>query len=70
MVCILCYTICMMKHTLKRRTIHITTLQEQALKKVSELSGYSVAEIIRRAIDEYIERRYADVSHYTDKPTR
>ena len=61
------YTLYTMKHLMKVKRLHITTLQDQYLKKVSELTGYSVAEIIRRAIDEYVERRFPDVSEYTDK---
>jgi len=52
---------------MKSRHVHISTLQDKWLKEVSDLTGYSVAELIRRAIDEYIERRFPDVSDYTDK---
>lgn len=52
---------------MKRTNYYISTLQIQRMKRVSEISGYSVSEIVRRAIDEYIEGRYPDVSHDTDK---
>ena len=56
-----------MKYTLKKKLVHFGTLQIQQLKEISNLTGYSVAELIRRAVDEYIERRYPDVSGNQDK---
>ncbi|MFW6028707.1 MAG: ribbon-helix-helix domain-containing protein [Halanaerobiales bacterium] len=38
-------------------TTHITKEQEKFLSKKSEKTGVPKAEIIRRAINEYIERR-------------
>ena len=55
---------------LKRKIIQLSEMQMKQLKKIASITGFSDAEIIRRAFDEYVERRYADVSHYTDKPTR
>ena len=55
---------------LKQKHIYLTVVQEQKLKEYSnQTGGLSVSEIIRRAIDEYLERRLQNVSHYSDKST-
>jgi len=41
---------------MKRINCHLTNLQIKQLKKLSKEVGLSVAEIIRRAIDEYITK--------------
>ena len=58
-----------MKHEMKRTHIYLSTLQIKNLKEVSKITGYSMAEIIRRAIDEYIEGRFPYVSLNSDKST-
>ena len=58
-----------MKNILEKKLVHFGSLQIQQLKEISNLTGYSVAELIRRAVDEYIERRYPDVSDYPNKST-
>ena len=41
---------------MKRVNYHLTELQIKQLKKLSKQTGLSMAELIRRAIDEYIKR--------------
>ncbi len=41
---------------MKRVNYHLTDSQIKALQKESEKSGLSVAELIRRAVDDWIER--------------
>lgn len=43
-----------------RKQLHITKKQEQYLKRVSHESGYTEAELVRRALDEYIKRQEGD----------
>ena len=43
-------------HTMKRVNYHLTTKQIEALKQASESTGLSVAEIIRRAIDLWMQK--------------
>lgn len=40
---------------MKRTNVHLTEPQLKALEKVSKSTGLSVAEIIRRAVDAYLE---------------
>ena len=40
-----------------RTNIHLTEKQLEALRKLSEDTGLTVAEHIRRAIDEYLETK-------------
>lgn len=42
---------------MERVNIHLTPGEVQSLKHFSNLTGVSRAEVIRRAIDEYIRRR-------------
>jgi len=46
------YGVCM-----KRVNYHLTEKQLEALRQESEKSGLSVAELIRRAVDAFLERR-------------
>ena len=46
------YTICM-----KRVNYHLTEMQIKQLKELSMRTGLTVAELIRRAIDEYVKRQ-------------
>jgi len=43
--------------TMKRVNYHLTQKQIESLKKLSKETGLSVAELIRRAIDEYLEKK-------------
>jgi hypothetical protein len=42
---------------MKRTEHHLTDLQIKKLKKLSKESGISVAELIRRAIDEFLKNK-------------
>jgi predicted DNA-binding protein len=42
---------------MKRVNYHLTEQQIAKLKKLSEKTGLKVADLIRRAIDEYLEKR-------------
>ena len=44
-------------------------MQVNQLKNITQKTGFTESEIIRRALDEFIERRYPDVSQYQDKST-
>jgi len=43
--------------TMKRVNYHLTLKQIKSLKKLSKETGLSVAELIRRAIDDYLEKK-------------
>lgn len=43
---------------MKRINIHLTDLQIKELKKLSDNKGISVAEIVRRAIDDYLRKQF------------
>jgi hypothetical protein len=43
--------------TVKRKHIFLSDAQLKALGEVRKSSGLSLAEVIRRAVDEYLERR-------------
>jgi hypothetical protein len=45
------------EETMIRTAIHLTEKQVEDLKQESNDTGLPVAEIIRRAIDEYLEKR-------------
>jgi hypothetical protein len=55
---------------MERYQIHLTRPQLIALKKVAKASGTKVAELIRRAIDDYLVTRYARVrsTDFTGNP--
>lgn len=43
-------------HTImKRITLHMTVKQIESLKKLSKSTGLKLAEIVRRAVDEFIK---------------
>lgn len=42
---------------MKRINIHLTDLQIKELKKLSDNTGISVSELVRRAIDEYLRKQ-------------
>lgn len=46
-----------------RVTYHLSPRQLERLRVESERSGLSVAELIRRAVDEWIERRGNPATH-------
>lgn len=43
-----------------RTAIHITEKQHEELRRESEETGLPMAELIRRAIDEFLEKRRED----------
>ena|GEM_PF-1025189 len=43
--------------TMKRVNYHLTDLQIMRLQGLSTKTGLAVAEIIRRAVDEYLDRK-------------
>ena len=47
----LCYNVCM-----KRVAMFFTELQRQRLRSLSDKTGLSVSELVRRAVDEFLER--------------
>lgn len=51
--------ICYIIITMERKHIYITELQQQKLEIFARITGLSVAEIVRRALDQYFE----DQSH-------
>ena len=53
----------------KPRQIYLTKPQEEKLIYYSEMTGLSYAEIVRRALDDYFERKMQNVSCYSDKST-
>jgi hypothetical protein len=46
-----------MKPVLKRTNINITEAEHEFLQKNSEEKGLSMSELIRRILDEYIEKQ-------------
>jgi ATP-dependent Zn protease len=42
---------------MKRTNIYLTVAQSKAFKEISEKTGYSMAEMIRRILDEWIEKQ-------------
>lgn len=45
------------RHTMKRQIHHFTERQIRQLKALSRITGLTKAELVRRAIDEYLERK-------------
>ncbi len=43
-----------------RSNLHITERQQERLRRLGEDTGLCQAELIRRAIDEYLSRQLAD----------
>ncbi len=46
-----------MKETMRRTNIYLSNGQDEKLKERSKSLGLSVSEIIRRIIDDYLERK-------------
>lgn len=42
---------------MKRVNYHLTDIQIKQLRELAERTGLSVAELIRRAIDEYVKKQ-------------
>ena len=42
---------------MKRTNLHLTDLQIKSLRKLSEKTGLTVAELVRRAVDEFLLKR-------------
>lgn len=55
---------------MKRKIIQLSAMQVKQLEKIAGITGFSYSEIFRRAFDEYVERRFPDVSQYQNKPVR
>lgn len=53
----------------KPRQIYLTKPQEEKLIYYSKMTGLSYAEIVRRALDDYFERKMQNVSGNQNKPT-
>lgn len=49
-----------MKTKLRRTQILVTEQQYQALQRLADDTGLTVSEHIRRAVDEYLERKQTD----------
>jgi len=47
---------------MKRKLHHLTEQQIKRLKKLSKETGLSVAELIRRAIDEYLDKKNKEIA--------
>jgi len=54
---------------MKKITTNISNKQYKAFHKIAQKEGLTFSELIRRALDEYLERRLKNVSHDTNKPT-
>jgi hypothetical protein len=52
----------------ERKHIFLSVAQLVALREVCEASGLSLAEVIRRAIDEFLERRIRKATNQGKKP--
>jgi predicted DNA-binding protein len=56
---------------LKRTNIYLSTIQVDKLNKLSESTGLSVAELIRRAIDVFFDKKeYMDTPAFKPSPTQ
>lgn len=54
----LCYN-----KAMKRVAIHLADRQVKGLKKLAARTGLPMAELIRRAVDEYLRREFPHDSH-------
>jgi len=59
----------MKRITFKKITLNISKKQHEIFQQLAQEEQLPYSELIRRALDEYIERRFPDVSDYTDKST-
>jgi hypothetical protein len=57
------------QYKLQRYNFILTTLQKKKLELYSNQSGLSLSDIVRRSIDEYLERRMQHISGNQDKFT-
>lgn len=56
---------------MKRTVINLTDKQDQLLRVFSKNNGYSVSEVIRRAIDEYLRSELKDgYYNFEDNPIK
>lgn len=53
----MCYNICI-GDIMIRKQIYITNKQDKVFKKLASSDGTSASELMRRALDEYIDRKY------------
>ena len=42
---------------MKRTNIYLSEVQHKALKKLSKKTGLSLAELVRRAVDDYLDKK-------------
>lgn len=48
---------------MKRIQVHLTQLQIERIRRVADfLGGYSFAEIVRRAVDEFLSKHYTNLA--------
>lgn len=53
---------------LKRVNYHLTDNQIEKLKELSDDDGRSVAELIRNAVDDYLEKRKSEEPKHSNRP--
>jgi len=56
----------MRRITFKKITLNVSKKQHEIFQLLAQEEQLPYSELIRRALDEYIERRYPDVSHDKD----
>lgn len=49
--------VCILYTPMKRVNYHLTDLQIKKLNEISDNTGISIAELIRRAIDDYLKKQ-------------
>jgi predicted DNA-binding protein len=54
---------CLMKDTMVRTALFVRSGQMAKLQTLSRITGAPVAELIRRAIDVYLEQRKAEIKN-------
>jgi len=54
---------CVMKETMVRTALFVRSGQMAKLQTLSKVTGAPVAELIRRAIDVYLEQRKAEIKN-------
>jgi hypothetical protein len=54
---------CVMKDTMVRTALFVRSGQMAKLQTLSKVTGAPVAELVRRAIDSYLEQRKAEIKN-------
>jgi predicted DNA-binding protein len=54
---------CAMKGTMLRTALFVKSVQMSKLQSLSRVTGAPVAELIRRAIDAYLEQRKSEIKN-------